>query len=104
MPNIDAEPGCDPADTYGTGHSQGLAAVANVTAHELAETITDPRNGGWYDSSGAENGDKCAWSFASPVTLKNGSTWKLQMEWSNNAFTAGTGYANRSGQKGCLQG
>ncbi len=104
MPNIDGLAGCDPVDTYNTGHSQGLTAVANVTAHELSETITDPRGAGWFDSSGAENGDKCAWAFAGPVTLNNGSTWKLQMEWSNVAYTAGTGFANRSGQRGCLQG
>jgi hypothetical protein len=103
MPNIDGLAGCDPGDTW-TNHSQGLAAVANVTAHELAEAITDPRGAGWFDSGGAENGDKCAWSFAGPVTLKNGSAWKLQMEWSNAAFTAGTGLANRSGELGCLQG
>ncbi len=103
MPNIDGIAGCDPQDTYNTGHSQGLAAVANVTAHELAEAITDPRGGGWFDGSGAENGDKCAWSFTGPVTLGT-STWKLQMEWSNAAFTAGTGAANRSGEPGCLQG
>jgi hypothetical protein len=78
MPNIDGLAGCDPADTYGTGHSQGLAAVANVTAHELSETITDPRGAGWFDSAGAENGDKCAWTFGGAVTLSNGSTWKLQ--------------------------
>lgn len=104
MPNITGIAGCDPQDTYGTGHSQGLAALANVTAHELSEAITDPRNGGWYDSAGAENGDKCAWSFTGPVRLSNSSVWKLQGEWSNNAYTAGTGYANNSGQKGCLQG
>ena len=104
MPNIDGIAGCDPQDTYNTGHSQGLAAVANVTAHELSEAITDPRNGGWYDSAGNENGDKCAWTFTSVVTLKNGSKWKLQQEWSNAAYNAGTGNPNRSGQKGCLQG
>ncbi|MEO8911272.1 MAG: hypothetical protein ABI408_13745 [Gemmatimonadaceae bacterium] len=104
MPNITGIAGCDPQDTYGTGHSQGLAALANVTAHELSETITDPRNGGWWDSGGAENGDKCAWAFLAPVTLTNRSVWKLQGEWSNNAYTAGTGYPNNSGQKGCLQG
>jgi hypothetical protein len=103
MPNIDGIAGCDPGDTW-TTHSQGLAAVANVTSHELAETITDPRGAGWYDSSGAENGDKCAWAFQGPVTLTNSSVWKLQMEWSNAAYTAGTGYPNLSGQKGCLQG
>jgi hypothetical protein len=104
MPNITGLAGCDPLDTYGTGHSEGLAALANVTAHELSETITDPRNGGWYDAAGAENGDKCAWAFHSPVTLSNATVWKLQMEWSNNAYTAGTGFPNRSGQNGCLQG
>jgi hypothetical protein len=104
MPNITGIAGCDPQDTFGTGHSQGLAALANVTAHELSEAITDPRNGGWYDSAGAENGDKCAWSFTGPVKLSNQSVWKLQGEWSNNAYTAGTGYPNNSGQRGCLQG
>jgi hypothetical protein len=103
MPNIDGQAGCDPQDTT-TGHSQGLAAVANVTAHELAETITDPRNGGWYDGSGQENGDKCAWTFTGTVTLSNGSQWKLQQEWSNAAYTANTGNANSAGLHGCLQG
>ena len=60
--NLDGDPGCDPQDTQ-TGHPQGLAALANVSAHELSEARTDPRNGGWYDSSGNENGDKCAWTF-----------------------------------------
>jgi hypothetical protein len=103
MPNIDGLAGCDPQDTW-TTHSQGLAALANVTSHELSETITDPRGAGWFDGGGQENGDKCAWAFAGAVTLANGSKWKLQMEWSNAAYTAGTGYANLSGQKGCLQG
>jgi hypothetical protein len=101
MPNITGLAGCDPQDPN-PAHSQGLAALANVTAHELSETITDPRNGGWYDSVGAENGDKCAWAFNTPVTLSNGTVWKLQGEWSNNAYTTSTGYPNRSGQKGCL--
>ena len=80
MPNIDGLAGCDPQDSSGL-HSQGLAAVANVTAHELSEAITDPRGAGWFDSSGAENGDKCAWRF-SPlknglVTLSNGTQLKI---------------------------
>jgi hypothetical protein len=102
MPNIDGIAGCDPQDDYGTGHSQGLAALANVTAHELSEAITDPRGASWFDSSGQENGDKCAWAFAGPVTLPNATTWKLQMEWSNAVYP--NAYANRNGQHGCLQG
>ena len=98
MPNIDGLAGCDPGDTSGA-HSQGLAAVANVTSHELMEAITDPRGTGWFDSSGAENGDKCAWTFAAPVTLSNGSTWKLQQEWSNAAYNASQG-----SPRGCIQG
>jgi hypothetical protein len=103
--NLDGDAGCDPGDTQ-TGHSQGLAALANVTAHEIAEARSDPASpGAWYDSSGAENGDKCAWTFNVPfVAFTNGSIWKLQGEWSNAAYTAGTGYPNASGQKGCVDG
>lgn len=103
--NLDGDAGCDPADTQ-TGHSQGLAALANVTAHELAEARSDPANpGAWYDSAGSENGDKCAWTFNVPyVTFTNGTIWKLQGEWSNAAYTGGTGYPNSSGQRGCLDG
>jgi hypothetical protein len=100
---LDADPGCDPQDPS-TAHSQGLEALANVTGHELAEAMTDPASpGAWYDQQGYENGDKCAWTFGAPLlTFSNGSKWKIQGEWSNAAYTAGTGYANSSGQKGCL--
>lgn len=103
--NLDGDAGCDPTDTQ-TGHSQGLAALANVTAHELSEARSDPASpGAWYDSSGQENGDKCAWTFNVPyVRFSDGNIWKLQGEWSNAAYTAGTGYPNRSGQRGCLDG
>jgi hypothetical protein len=103
--DLDGDAGCDPQDTSGL-HSQGLAAIANVSGHELSEARTDPANpGAWYDSSGQENGDKCAWTFGVPlVTFSNGTQWKIQGEWSNAAYNAGTGYPNSSGQKGCLSG
>lgn len=101
---LDGDAGCDPQSTI-TTYSQGAAALANVSGHELSETRTDPRGAGWFDSSGGENGDKCNWSFNAPfVTFKNGTEWKIQGEWSNNAFDSGTGYPNNSGQKGCIQG
>ncbi len=34
--NLDGDSGCDPTNTSGL-HSQGLAALANVSTHELAE-------------------------------------------------------------------
>jgi hypothetical protein len=102
---LDGDAGCDPQDTSGL-HSQGLAAIANVSGHELSEARSDPASpGAWYDSSGAENGDKCAWTYGAPlVTFSNNTQWKIQGEWSNAAYTAGTGYPNSSGQRGCLSG
>lgn len=101
---LDGDPGCDPQSTV-SSQSQGLQALANVSGHELSEARTDPTGTGWYDSSGAENGDKCAWTFEEPfVTFANGTQWKIQGEWSNAAYTGQYGYPNSSGQKGCLQG
>ena len=98
------DPGCDPQDPS-TVHSQPLEALANVTAHELSEAQTDPRGSGWLDKSGAENADKCAWSFSGqPVILSDTTSWKLQGNWSNSAYNHGTGYPNSSGQKACIDG
>jgi hypothetical protein len=102
MPNLDGIAGCDPQDTT-TGHSEGLAALVNVTSHEWSEARTDPQLNAWYDGGGQENGDKCAWSFHNDVSV-GGAQWKVQMEWSNAAYTGGTGFANTSGQNGCIQG
>src|SRR5665213_404204 len=102
---LDGDAGCDPQDTSCL-LSQGLAAIANVSGHELSEARSDPATpAAWYDSSGSENGDKCAWTWGVPlVTFSNSSEWKIQGEWSNAAYTSGTGYPNSSGQRGCLSG
>lgn len=101
---LDGDAGCDPQSTV-SGESQGLQALANVSGHELSEARTDPRGTAWFDSSGAENGDKCAWTFNAPyVTFSNRTQWKIQGEWSNHAYDTNTGYPNSSGQNGCLQG
>jgi hypothetical protein len=102
--NLDGDAGCDPQDTSGL-HSQGLAALANVTGHEISETLTDQHLDAWTDSGGAENADKCAWSFGTPLlSFSDRTQWKVQGNWSNSAFDGNTGYANRSGQNGCLDG
>lgn len=102
--HLDGDPGCDPEDTSGL-HSQGLSAIANVSGHELSEARTDPWLNAWYDNSGNENGDKCAWSFGtSLLSFTNSSQWKIQGNWSNAAYTASSGYANLSGQPGCIDG
>jgi len=100
---LDGDAGCDPGGATGTTgtttHSQGLAAIANVTGHELSETVTDPHLDAWFDGQGQENADKCAWTFGSTLlTFSDASTWKIQGNWSNNAYQASTGYA----KGGCI--
>ena len=96
--NLDGDPGCDPQS--GANHSQGLNALANVSGHELSEMLTDPQLNAWYDQSGQENSDKCAWTFGSSlITFSNGSLWKIQGNWSNNAYNSNTGYV-----RGCIDG
>ena len=96
--NLDGDPGCDPQSPPSLGHSQGLAALANVSGHELSEMLTDPQLNAWYDQKGAENSDKCAWTFDGTVSI-GGQDWKIQGNWSNAAAAARTGYAN----VGCIQ-
>lgn len=61
-----------------------LDGVSIVEGHEMAETITDPLLNAWYDSSGAEIGDKCAWVNLSTITTSKG-TFAVQPLWSNAA-------------------
>jgi len=65
----------------------GLGSKAGITiveGHEFAETETDIfPNGGWLDSGGAENGDKCAWSSATANVSFGGGSFPVQPLWSN---------------------
>lgn len=75
------------------------------TSHEVMEAWTDPDTvTGWYDSSGFENGDECAYIFGptsgTPGQLYNqtigGHHYLTQEEFSNKSFFQSGG--------GCLQG
>ncbi len=68
--------------------------VLSTTSHEQMEAVTDPYLDAWYDASGAENGDKCAYnegtkSFDGGLANEQWNThfYLLQQEW-NNAATA----------------
>jgi hypothetical protein len=101
MPNTKGVAGCDGGNQYGDPtHSEGLYSLANVTAHEFMESVTDTwpssQSYAWIDNSGSEIGDKCAWQFSGTVTLplpdsKTTTTWQLQEEWNNRT-------------SGCVQG
>jgi serine protease len=73
-----------------------LDGVSIVNGHEYSETITDQNPaGGWTDSSGQENADKCAWiapgtaGGAANLSLATG-TFAMQGTWGNDG-AAGAG-------------
>jgi hypothetical protein len=71
------------------------AGITIVGGHEFAETESDIYpNGGWLDSKGAENADKCAWissgQGASASVNLGGTSFPVQSLWSN-AFNNGQG-------------
>jgi hypothetical protein len=59
-----------------------LDGVSIVEGHELAEAITDPQLNAWYDSTGNEIADKCAWTGLGNLDL-NGTNFAMQPLWSN---------------------
>jgi serine protease len=88
--------------SFVNGGSAGtLDGFSIVEGHEYAETITDQNPpGGWTDSSGEENGDKCAWitpgtaggSFDLSVST---GTFAVQTTWGNDG-NAGAGTCQAS--------
>ena len=81
---------CAP-QTIGPNGNAGVDGMVSVIAHELEETNTDPNpNSGWADSTGAENADKCAWTFGQHLNVApNGASYNVTLP---NA--AGTGNRN----------
>lgn len=64
-------------------------STINVTSHEQNEAATDPQGTAWYDRSGNENGDKCAWKFGTLNSQGgdvswNGHAYYVQKEWDNH--------------------
>jgi hypothetical protein len=83
-------------------HNPDADTEISPTSHEINEAITDPDvQTGWYDSSGFENGDECAYIYGAtrgrPGALYNQTFFGLhfltQQEFSNNVFNASGGKA-----------
>jgi len=88
VPDMGASCGANYVNAGGAGLLDG---VTIVEGHEYAETLTDQSaSGGWLDSAGYENGDKCAWvgqggtGGAQDVAFLTGS-FAMQATWSNDA-------------------
>jgi len=80
-----------------------LDGVSIVNGHEYAETVTDQNPaGGWTDTSGNENGDKCAWitpgTSGGSFDLSTGhGTFAMQTTWGNDGNSgAGTCQASHA--------
>jgi len=76
-------------------------AMVSVIAHELEEAASDPELNAWYDASGAENADKCAWTFGATYATANGAQANMQLGSMNymiqqNWVNSGGGYCGIS--------
>lgn len=59
-----------------------------VTSHEIRESVSDSLGTAWYDASGYEADDKCAWHNLYHMT--NGNYW-VQPEFSNGGTNTNSG-------------
>jgi hypothetical protein len=82
---------CDSGAANHPNNSDADPAI-NLISHEHNETITDMRGSAWYDKSGNEDGDKCAWNFETSLghtaygaynQVIGTGKYYLQSEWSN---------------------
>lgn len=67
------------AQTTSPNGNAGADAMASIIAHELEESTSDPDLNAWYDRRGAENADKCAWTFGTTYTVSNGSQANMNL-------------------------
>jgi hypothetical protein len=73
--SIEPYPSCSGCQVAGWTTSQN---AEHFMCHETREAVTDPLGNAWYDSSGNEADDKCAWTG---LFTENG--YGYQPEWSN---------------------
>lgn len=78
--SIEPYPSCSGCQTSGFNVNQNANHFA---IHESREAISDPDLNAWYDRSGNEADDKCAWS-PTPF-IDNATGFAYQYEWSNSA-------------------
>jgi len=75
--SIQPWPGCSGCKVSGWSNVQNQE---HFVCHETREAVTDPDLNAWFDSSGAEADDKCAWT---PTPFIGTGGYAYQYEWSN---------------------
>jgi hypothetical protein len=74
---------CEEQTAASPNGNPGADGMASIIAHESEEAISDPDLNAWYDTRGAENADKCAWTFGTESTASNGSKYNVTFGGSN---------------------
>lgn len=86
--------GCEAQYPNSPNGNSGADGMVSIIAHELEEAVSDPNLNAWYDTRGAENADKCAWTFGTTYRAQNGSSanmnlggndYLIQQNWVNSA-------------------
>lgn len=77
-------------------------AMASIIYHELSEAVTDPLINAWFDGSGAENGDKCAWKFGTTYRTGNGGLANVRL--GNRDYLLQSNWLNAGGGSCVLAG
>jgi len=75
--SIEPWPGCSGCSVSGWSNVQNQE---HFVCHETREAVTDPDGTTWWDRSGNEADDKCAWS---PTPFIGTGGYSYQYEWSN---------------------
>jgi hypothetical protein len=70
---------CAAQAAHSPNGNPGVDAMVSVVAHELEESVTDPNLNAWYDSSGEENADKCAWTFGAVYAATGGGAANMKL-------------------------
>jgi len=98
--NPDRCPSSCEEQTTGPNGNAGADGMASIISHELEEAVTDPDLNAWYDRQGAENADKCAWTFGSTYSsggatanMKLGTRdYLIQQNWVNTTNSCAKSY------------
>jgi hypothetical protein len=75
--NPDRCPSACEAQSTSPNGNPGADGMASIISHELEESVTDPDLNAWFDRRGAENADKCAWTFGTVSPAANGSAYNV---------------------------
>ncbi|MGZ3439360.1 MAG: hypothetical protein ACXVDD_07580, partial [Polyangia bacterium] len=94
--NPDRCPSSCEEQTTGPNGNAGADGMASIVAHEMEEAISDPDLNAWYDRRGAENADKCAWTFGTTSTAANGSLYNITLK-SGHQYLIQRNWVNASG-------